>query len=462
MNALIFAAVAAAGAPGETPRDYSHIAPLSVSGKPGVVQLQLPRDAYLHARSPALHDLRVFDAQGAPQPFALRQPPAAGGTSQRSLPVRVFPLWGEHTGSPLAGLEVSTASDGRVLSVRLPGPAGAAAAEHGRERLAGLVLDLRQEGMDAAPLVEALQFTLPAGRSTYNGQVLLEASDDLKRWETIGVADLSWLSNASEETLASDRLEFPARPLRYARLSWRNGEPLQFGAIRALSPVQRPVPAAAETLLLQPQPGRDARDLQYTRPPAITPLGASLQIGSGNVVLPVTLGSYRQQHRSGRYHFEPAQRATFFRLEQDGKTRESADIAVPQWLGEHLAVRFDQPPAVKPALRISWQPATLVFVAGGQPPYTLAVGRDKAQPAAREIGDVAPGFSPTELDALARATAGPVQAQADVLAEAARQASAGTLAAQRRLIVLWGVLVLGVAVVAGMVWRLLRQARSAS
>jgi hypothetical protein len=55
-----------------------------------------------------------------------------------------------------------------------------------------------------------------------------------------------------------------------------------------------------------------------------------------------------------------------------------------------------------------------------------------------------------------------VQAQADVLAEAARQASAGTSAAQRRLVVLWGVLLLGVAVVAGMVWRLLRQARSAS
>jgi hypothetical protein len=108
-------------------------------------------------------------------------------------------------------------------------------------------------------------------------------------------------------------------------------------------------------------------------------------------------------------------------------------------------------------VRISWEPATLVFVAGGTPPYTLAVGRAKAVPAARAIGEVAPGFTPDELRALQRATPGAVREQVAALADAARRASADNAAAQRRLMLLWGVLVLGVAVVAGMVWRLLRQ-----
>lgn len=456
MNALLLTLAAATAAPSDTPHDYTHLIPLSLEGKPGVVQLQVPRAAYLNARSAGLHDLRIFDANGAAQPFALRQPESAASTEHRALPVRIFPLMAQRADAPLAGLEVSTATDGRVLSVRLPA-AQAPATAAGRERLAALVLDLRQEGAAEPPLVDALHFTLPAQRNTYNGQVLLEASDDLKRWETVGVAELSWLANASEETLANDKLEFPARPMRYARLSWRGGEPLHFGAIAAQSPVRGLAARPTESLLLPPQAGKEARDLQYTRPAGITPLQAGLQIDSGNVVLPATLGSYRAPHRSSQQRFEPALRTTFFRLEQDGRARQSGDIAVPSWLGRQWVLRFDQPPATKPALRIVWEPATLVFVAGGTPPYALAVGRDKAAPAARDIAEVAPGFTPAELRGLARATAGAPREQAEVLAQSARRALADNSAAQRRLLVLWGVLLLGVAVVAAMVWRLLRQ-----
>jgi hypothetical protein len=213
MNALLFAAAVATAAATDTPQDYTHVIPLALSGKASVVQLQLPRDAYLNARSASLEDLRVFDAHGLAQPFALRQPDTAPDTAHRALPVRIFPLTAERADIPLAGLEVSTGTDGRVLSVRLPA-AREAAPGHAGQRLAGLVLDLRQEGVAEPPLVDALHFTLPPGRHTYTGQVWLEASDDLKHWDAIGVAELSWLANASDQTLANDKLEFPARPMR--------------------------------------------------------------------------------------------------------------------------------------------------------------------------------------------------------------------------------------------------------
>lgn len=462
MSALLLAAAVAATAASDFPQDYTHVIPLTVSGKPSVVQLQLPRDAYLNARSASLNDLRVFDAHGAPQPFALRQPDAVPSTTHRTLPVRIFPLMAERPDVPLAGLEVSTATDGRVLSVRLPAQQGAAAPGRTQERLAGLVLDLRQEGMKEPPTVDALHFTLPPGRTTYTGQVWLEASDDLKHWDAVGVAELSWLANASAETLANDKLEFAPRSMRYARLSWRSGEPLPFASISAQSPVRGASTAPIESLLLQPQPGRDPRDLQYSKPAGVTPRRVGLQIDSGNMVLPAMLGNYVDAQRTGQVRFEPAVRTTFFRLEKDGQARVSDDIAVPAWLGDRWVLRFDQPPPLKPALRLSWVPATLVFVAGGTPPYKLAVGRDKAAPAARDINEVAPGFSPAELRTLDRATAGPAQEQLEALASAAKRASADSSAARNRLMVLWGVLVLGVALVAGMVWRLLRQPGSSA
>jgi hypothetical protein len=461
MSALLLAAAVAATAASDSPQDYTHVFPLTVSGKPSVVQLQLPRDAYLNARSASLNDLRVFDAHGTPQPFALRQPDAVPSTTHRALPVRIFPLMAERPDVPLAGLEVSTATDGRVLSVRLPAQQGAPA-PGAKERLAGLVLDLRQEGMKEPPTIDALHFTLPAGRHTYTGQVWLEASDDLKHWDAVGVAELSWLANASAETLANDKLEFAPRPMRYARLSWRSGEPLPFASISAQSPVRGASTAPIESLLLQPQPGRDPRDLQYSKPAGVTPRHVGLQIDSGNLVLPAMLGSYVVVRRTGELRFSPAVRSTFFRLEKDGQTRMSNDISAPSWIGERWVLRFDEPPPVKPALRLSWVPATLVFVAGGTPPYKLAVGRDKAAPAQRDINEVAPGFSPAELRTLDRATAGPVQEQLEALASAAKRASADSSAAQNRLMILWGVLVLGVALVAGMVWRLLRQPGSSA
>jgi hypothetical protein len=462
MSALLLAAVVAATAASDLPQDYTHVIPLTVSGKPSVVQLQLPRDAYLNARSASLNDLRVFDAHGTPQPFALRQPDAVPSTTHRALPVRIFPLMAERPDVPLAGLEVSTATDGRVLSVRLPAQQGAAVPGRAQERLAGLVLDLRQDGMKEPATIDALHFTLPAGRNTYTGQVWLEASDDLKHWDAVGVAELSWLANASAETLANDKLEFAPRPMRYARLSWRSGEPLSFASISAQSPVRGAPTAPIESLLLQPQPGRDPRDLQYSKPAGVTPRRVGLQIDSGNMVLPAMLGNYVDTQRTGQVRFEPAVRTTFFRLEKDGQARVSDDITVPAWLGDRWVLRFDQPPPLKPALRLSWVPATLVFVAGGTPPYKLAVGRDKAAPAARDINEVAPGFSPAELRALDRATAGPAQEQLEALASAAKRASADSSAARNRLMVLWGVLVLGVALVAGMVWRLLRQPGSSA
>jgi len=459
MNALLLAAALTTAAPSDTPQDYTHLIPLAVNGKPSVVQLQLPRDAYLNARSPSLNDLRVFDAHGVQQPFALRHPEAAPAVTQRALPVRIFPLMAEHAAAPLSGLEVTIGSDGRMVAVHLPA-AREAATPRAPERLAGLVLDLRQDASAEPPEIDALQFTLPPGRHTYTGQVWLEASDDLKHWEAVGVAELSWLANDSAETLANDKLEFPARQMRYARLSWRGGEPLQFGSISAQSPVQGNAAAPAESLLLPAQPGRDPRDLQYAIPAGVTPQRVGLQIDSGNVVLPAMLGNYAELRRTGQFRFEPAARTTFYRLEQNGSARTSGDVAAPWGLGARWVLRFDQPPANKPALRVSWEPATLVFVAGGTPPYALAVGRDKAAPAARDIGEVAPGFTPAELRTLERASASPAQAQAEVLATAAKRAVDDNSSAQRRLLVLWGVLVLGVAVVAGMVWRLLRQAGS--
>ena len=454
-------AMSATPADSDAPKDYTHLLPLSAGARQGVLQVRLPRAVYLHARTPLLNDVRVFDAKGLPQPFALRTPALETSMGHKDLPLQVFPLMGADGAASQLDLDVSTAPDGRLLSVKVR-PERGGDTDAGPARLKALILDLgKPAGTARTAPVNALRFTLPPDRREYSAQVWLETSDDMKRWDTVGAAELNWLVNQDAQTLANDRLDFDARTFRYARLTWRSGAPLQFAAVTAEQPVRTDVARPGEQLVLQPAAGDVPGDLVYNLPVAVAPNKVGLQFTEPNVVLPATVGVYRQApaRQAGaaqQRRFEPVVATTFYRIAQDGQTRASADLDVaprhaPQWV-----LRTATPAAVKPALRVEWQPATLIFLGSGDAPYTLAVGRERAPAAARPVDQVAPGFTESELQKLEQATAGPATSCCAVAANADAAALAAASAAQRRLLLLWGVLLLGVGVLAFMVWRLLR------
>ncbi len=452
-------ALASSAAASDTPQDYTHTLPLNATSKQGVLQLRLPREVYLHARTPLLDDLRVFDASGLPQPYALRSPRNETRLSHKDLPLTIFPLMGAGASDKL-DLDVSTSTDGRLLSVKLKPEAGGATRQ---TRLSALVLDLGKNAARAP--VNALRFTLPAGTQEYSAQIWLETSDDMKNWDTVGAAELNWLVNKDAQTLANDRLAFDARSFRYARLSWRDGTPLLFAAITAEQPVRTDAAPASEQLLVPATPGRQKGDLVYAVPPAIAPDKLGLQFEESNVVLAGTLGVYRelparQPGQGASWRFEPYTSATFYRIVQGGQVRGSGDVEVPPVHATQWVLRTSGAASVTPSLRLNWQPDTLVFLASGNAPYTLAVGRERATSTARPLSQVAPGFSEEELRKLEQVSAGPALRQQGSTAKDASATLEAASAAQRRLMVLWGVLLLGVAVLGFMVWRLVRSSRS--
>ncbi len=467
LASLCLAALAAASSPvaladapaSDLPGDYRHALPLTVSGKESVVQLRLPKDVYLHARTADLRDLRLFDAQGNKLAFSLQEPLPRAERSRRDLPVRLF---GVQTARPAGSLadtdiEVQRSGDGTVLSVSARARPAAGAADGGIDTL---VLDLGAGA--AAATVDALRFTLPAGVSHYNARVVLEVSDDLKRWDTVGETDLSWLVNERSETLASDRMAFEARAFRYARLSWRQGKPLQFAAITAESPLDTALAPQVERLLIQPKPGRFATDHVYPASVAIPAQRIGLDLGEQNVVMPAQLGRYvelpdRQGGKTSTWQFEPLTAGTFYQLTQGGKRRASGDISITPAHQAEWVLRTEAAGAAAPALRLSWTPSTVVFLANGKPPYRLAFGRADAKPGESSLAQVAPGFSPAEIAALESAVAGPLQTSTAAVAEGPGAAEKAADAARTRMFALWGALLAGVGVLGFMAWRLVKQ-----
>lgn len=470
MFGIVLMAGAALAAPGQDrPQDYGWSMPIQSPAGAGIVQLSLPREVYLHARSASLADLRLFDADGKRLPYAIGAPPAQSATQRTAIPARIFPVTGAPaTGDGLQGIDIRTADDGRLLSVSTRAGTTAATAA-----LQALILDLGKQTQDKR--IAALRFTPPASTDNYSAQVLLEVSDDLKQWDAIGTTTLNWLSNSDTQTLANDSIAFAPRAFRYARLSWQEGQPLVFASIAAQAVSETEAAPPRASIVLRGAPGKLAGDWAYATPIAIPADSIALQFKESNVVLPVTLGVYRQndyipRHRLHlRHQARPAQGAyfetllstTFYRIGLDGKERVSGELAMPVTQTAEWVMRTSPEHPLSagnaPALRLGWIPATVVLLASGKPPYRLAFGRSNAVSVAQPLSQVAPGFQATELRALKTASTGPLQSNAD----AAPTPKAGD-GAPWRLAALWAALLLGMGVLGFFAWHLLKELQAQS
>jgi hypothetical protein len=435
----------------DTAARYTHALPLQVSGKQAVVQLRLPRDVYLHARTRDLADLRVFDSAGAAQPFALTWTTAA---QQRSLdlPCRVFPIrQPARAGGRLDDLQVRLARDGTVVSVT---PHADAAGD--ADTLAGLVLDLGTLPQGAT--VSSLTLAPPSGARNYSAQLIAEASDDLQDWQPLAETTVSWLVNANGDSVSSNRIAFSAQRLRYVRLRWADGQPAEFAAVTAQANQTQDAPQQWDDVTLPGQRVAGGRDLVYAAPLAVPAERVGVVLREQNVVLPVAIGRYAPRPpgipgQTAAPDFIPFASATFYKLNQDGAARVAGDVAIPETHLAQWVLRPKADVAALPDLHLRWRPATLVFVAGGKPPYTLAFGRTDAPSARRPLDQVAPGFDTRDLGRLETAGTGKlVEQHAGAAADAA-----GQDAAQGRIRWLWALLVAGVGALAWMAWRLVAQ-----
>jgi hypothetical protein len=443
---------------------YSSLAPVSVSGKQAIVQLRLSRDVYLRSHSALLNDLRLFDADGNNIKFSLINPAEQQRTSRVVVPVRAFPVFdsNKNPAGPTQEFEMKTSKDGSLLSVSTKGKF---ALDHSSRTLSSLILDVRSPGAGVAPtqLVGALNLGLPAGTTNYSAKVALEVSNDLKSWDPVCESPLNWLVNEQTDTLANSRIVFPPTSFRYARLTWLEGTPIEFGRIDAEFETQTALPYETDSLVVAPQAGRFPNDLLYPVALAIPVEKLGLRFHQQNIVFPAVLGQYIELPDRGlgarnTEKFHPRLRFTFYQLVQGGRTKSNLDLVTEPLHADHWILRSETAMPEKPALQISWTPSTMIFVANGRAPYTLAVGRAGAASAQLPTAQVVPGFAMDELLAAERAELGPMGA-AKTNGPGQGEGANAAASARARVVLLWSFLLLGVAILGFMTWKLTAQMR---
>ncbi len=111
----------------EKPTDYSTRVPLTLSGEGPWYRLELPLTLQLNARQSDLSDVRVFNAAGEPQAYALAREQAQATQSNSLTDVKWFPLYNS-ADAPQAtpSVRVQSSANGTLVEVSPSGqlPAG--------------------------------------------------------------------------------------------------------------------------------------------------------------------------------------------------------------------------------------------------------------------------------------------------------------------------------------------------
>ena len=451
---FVSAGLVASGAYGaERPSDFAYGMPISADSRQALYRLELPRAVYRGAVRRDLGDLRVFNDAGEVVPHAFR--PRRGAETRTRAPValKFFPLYGEDA-RQLAGLSLRVERSASGTIIKLDERAG----EPGGKKLLAYVVDA--SGLEFP--VRALEMDVKS-KAAYVAGVTVEASDDLSAWRTVAAQAPLLSLQHNGASLEQRRVEFAPRKPKYFRISW-SGMPqgARLDALRA-EPGEASVDVARqwETALghaSAEKPGDYVFDLQGQFPVD----RARLELPQQNTVAQVQLFSRAR----GDAPWRPVTRAVAYRLRRDAAEITSPDMTIAEDADRYWLVRVDQRGgglgAGEPRLLVGWLPSEIVWVARGEPPFTLAYGSRTAAPSAYAIESLVPGF---RRDADLGAQLASVKEIAPASPKAAQTDTPTVLGGERALEekidwkrwTLWASLVAGVAVLGWMAWRLTKQ-----
>ncbi len=446
--ALVSCVAAPDAAEDLSPEDFALGLPLTHDAARPYVAVTLPPLVYRTVTSPALADLRVFDADGNVMRHALVLPPAraAQAASPQDGDVHHLPLFPVYATPPRGGAttRLEIAADGSLVASSAGPP--------------DVPSDVTAYVLDAAALRSTrARLTLAAAPSADSVvPYAVDGSDDLVTWTPlVARARLVRLAHAGR-AIVRDHVDVDVGQRRYLRLRW-------------LAPAQAPRLEGVVARVLPPPVDRPLEALELA--PEVAGADTLVFDAGGHFALrELALEAVPNQLFTGRLETATSDDGPWRRLGED--TWFAFDVAgetvrTPPQANAAARVRYvrfvasdgsrfvDGGPL--PALRFGYRAHELRVLAGGRPPYLLAFGSSAVQRADAPPPLPAPpgtGSGPGN-DTAALIGTGSLGAPR-TLGGTARLAPVPEPLPWRR-IALWGVLVAGVAGIGVLVWRLLRE-----
>ena len=426
----------------DLPDDFASHTPLTLSGEGPWYRLELPLAVQLNARQGNLNDVRVFNADGQAQPYALTvgQPPRE--EDQTPVAVKWFPLYNSDDAKDAEPkIRVERTTTGTLVEVQPQGEI-----EAGEEILRGWLLDTSAIN---GPL-DRLVLDWSTEREGFQ-RFSIEASDDLQHWKRWGEGQVARLSFADE--LVEQRVvTLPGRNARYLRLLWttpQTAPTLTSAQLISTRPGVMPLSWSPSINGSVEKPGVYVWQL-----PVALPLERmKVAIAQPNSLAPATL--YGRRDNTAPWQLIDS--GLLYRLPQNGQDVVQDEMELPGDVVQQLKLEVDDRGgglgSDAPKLSFAVRATQLVFLGRGAPPYSLAIGNATIKGANLPLSTVVPGVTPDKLAALGSATLAVTPASVPT---AAAPVAAGP---DWKRMGLWAVLVLGVIFLGWMAIGTLRASR---
>jgi Protein of unknown function (DUF3999) len=439
----------AQGVSAATPKldDYARGVTVDAAAGLPLVEATLPDVVYSTVTRADLGDVRVFNADGVAIPHAFCAAPKTLDPVITEQELPVFELRdAAHTGAEGSRIEVQTAG-GTQVHVHEAGTD--VTAPSGRTH----IIDVREH---PAPL-RAIQFDWASPDGASEVKVRIEASEDLDRWTVIVPGSTLLRATRGAEEIRRERIEVPARHYEYLRVERVDGgEPLRINAVIAeLVAEQRDV--EPQWFMPDALASKVPESMLFDAARVAPVRYARLRLPQDNSSVRVAIESRADENGVWREHWSGESYVIVTQTER----RESPPARFEPTTDRYWRVRIVTPTAAQrpTSLELGYLPARLRFLAQGPAPYTVAFGSrraDVAAPAACNglLGDVSAKDRKQMI----------VQGYVGAVRNLGGELAFTPLPKQTplRLIVLWSVLVGGVALLVAMSLSLLRRLRHPS
>lgn len=436
----LVAALTALGASAQKVSDFKGVGEIKVTGE-GLHRVELPFEAHRFARGD-LSDLRIYNGKGTAMPFAFITPTREPG-KKVDFPVPLFAIAAAKAGAPAGdvSLDVRAAKDGTLIALRTQPKASPKAPPPAAWVADATAID---EPVDAVILAWERK------PGTEVARVFVEASEDLKTWSPLvfgGVVNLE----QGGRTLSQPKLEFPARKVKYLRVTPRTEGFVLTGLRVERTGAASAIPTHKVTVGGASFDKRN--EFQYDLQAAVPVTQLRLLLAEPNSIAPSIVESRRDEDAEWRVVLAST---TFYRMDRDGEEIRSPPVEIPVTSARYWRVKVNPNagvPGIWPRLEASWIPQELAFVARGEGPFMLAVGNENVSRGDLPLATVIPGYKNGDEKKLALVEVGAVR---DVpnLGSWWDKLLRGV---EGKKALLWAVLIGGVWILGLMAWRLTKK-----